>query len=121
MIKRVLAGSQETDIGQYFSSPKLREDVRNHCVPFLDVFHDDEDDGYNYIIEPVLRDFKDPGFFAVGEVVEFVRQMLEVRDHTLSPPIAYCSEPCGRDCSSCTMKVLHTSWYIYIRIWFSLN
>ncbi len=83
MIKRVLAGSQETNILQHFSSSTLRQDNRNHCVPLLDVFNDSEDEDYNYIVEPVLRGFDEPGFFTVGEVVEFVRQMLEVRDRPL--------------------------------------
>lgn len=77
MIKRVLVGTQEVEIGQYFSSPELRQDVRNHCVPFFDVFHDEEDDEYDYVAEPLLRRFYEPHFFMVGEVVEFFRQMLE--------------------------------------------
>lgn len=78
MIKRTLAGTQEILIGKFFSTEDIRSNPRNHCVPFLEVFHDDEDEEYDYIVMPVLRPFDDPQFFALGEAVEFVRQTLEV-------------------------------------------
>lgn len=44
------------------------------------MFHDDSDDEYDYLVEPVhLRTFDGPPFCVVGEVLEFIRQMLEVR------------------------------------------
>ncbi len=87
MVKRVLVGTREVEIGQYFSSSEFSQDVRNHCVPFLDVFHDDEDEDYDYVVEPLLRRFDEPPFFVIGEVIEFIRQLLEVL-HPL-PSIAY--------------------------------
>jgi hypothetical protein len=37
-----------------------------------------------YIVMPVLRPYNDPEFSFVGEVVDFVTQVLEVRVHVAS-------------------------------------
>ncbi len=42
------------------------------------MFSDPEDEGYEYLVLPVLRKFDDPPFYAVVEVLDFVRQTLEV-------------------------------------------
>lgn len=49
----------------------------NHSCPILDVFRDPEDAHHEYIILPVLRKFDDPSFYAVDEVLDFVKQTLE--------------------------------------------
>ena len=78
MVKRVEVGTREVEILRYFSSPDLRQNERNHCVPLLDVFHDEDDEDYDYVVEPLLRTFYQPDFFMIGEVIEFIRQTLEV-------------------------------------------
>jgi hypothetical protein len=69
----------EVDIGLFFSSESLASDPRNHCVPFLEAIPLPEDDNMVIIVMPFLRKYNSPDFDTVGEVVEFVRQMIEVR------------------------------------------
>jgi hypothetical protein len=77
-IKRVQTGDQESTIALMLSSPAMRADSRNHSVPILDHFADEEDPTISYIIMPFLREFYSPPFELVGDVVEFVDQILEV-------------------------------------------
>jgi hypothetical protein len=56
----------------------MTEDSRNHVVPLYDVFIDSLTPHIQYMVMPVLRRFDDPEFITVGEVVEFVSQVLEV-------------------------------------------
>ena len=78
MIKRVTAGSDEVAISQFLSTPEKQADPRNHAVPVLDYFVDDGDTGDAFIVMPLLRVFYDPPFSTVNEVIDFVRQILEV-------------------------------------------
>lgn len=68
----------EVRIASRLGSPESQKDERNHCVPILAVFSDDEDPCYQYIVMPVLRPFNEPDFTSFGEVVDFVNQTLEV-------------------------------------------
>ena len=80
MIKhlRKSAHPNESIIGRYLSSPPLSDDPRNHSGPVLDVFDDPSDPNIQYIVMPLLRNYKDPKFTTVGEAVEFFRQAFEV-------------------------------------------
>lgn len=78
MIKRVPKGTAETSIAQFFSSDALRSDPKNHCVPILDIFYDESDPAIEYLVMPILKLFNSPPFYAVSEVVDFIRQTLEV-------------------------------------------
>lgn len=69
----------EANIAQFLSSAKLRSDPNNHCVPILDHFRLDSEPGSEFIVMPLLRGFKDPPFYAVDEVLDFVDQILRVR------------------------------------------
>ena len=79
VIKQVARGSNEVSIGQFFSSPELLADPKNHCVRILDVFSDDMDPELEFIVMPALVKFNFPPFFLISEIVEFIRQTLEVR------------------------------------------
>lgn len=59
-------------------APPLRDDPRNHCVPILDIFQDDEDESISYMVMPFLRLIDSPPFDTPQDVVEFVDQILEV-------------------------------------------
>ena len=59
-------------------SGDLRDDPRNHSVPILDTFQDDEDEKISYVVMPLLRLMDNPEFEAVGEIVGFADQILEV-------------------------------------------
>ncbi|GJE92549.1 kinase-like domain-containing protein [Phanerochaete sordida] len=76
-IKRVQTGSSEIEIGRYFSSPSVREDAHNHCIPILDTFQDDTDPAISYIVMPFLKKISQPPFEIVDEVLDFVEQVLE--------------------------------------------
>lgn len=54
------------------------KDPRNHCVQLLEVLPDPLQADSALMVMPYLRPFDDPEFGAIGEVVEFVKQILEV-------------------------------------------
>jgi len=76
-IKRVIEDATEIDVQQYLSLGERKHDPENHSCPILEVFRDSEDEGYKYTILPILRDFNDPPFYAVVEVLDFMQQTLE--------------------------------------------
>ncbi|KLO19350.1 hypothetical protein SCHPADRAFT_818269, partial [Schizopora paradoxa] len=76
-VKRVVKDAAETEIQQYLSSDGRKHDPMNHSCPILDVFRDPDDEDYEYIVLPVLRSFNDPPFYAVVEVLDFMKQTLE--------------------------------------------
>ncbi|KZV68704.1 hypothetical protein PENSPDRAFT_609718 [Peniophora sp. CONT] len=76
-IKCVNTGDLESQIACALSSDALRRDPRNHSVPIEDVFADDEDPSVSYLVMPFLRRMNSPEFETVGEVVDFVDQILE--------------------------------------------
>jgi hypothetical protein len=68
----------EVKISMYLSTEEMLRDAANHCVPILDYFRDPILPEVEYIVMPVLRAFDNPEFCFVGEVVDFVTQLLEV-------------------------------------------
>jgi len=75
--------TKELEIGRYLvpvadGCHLAQRDPTNHCVPFLDAFLDPVVCDTSYIVMPLLRPFDDPAFEAIGEVIEFVTQVLEV-------------------------------------------
>ena len=79
LIKVVDRGTTETDIATFLSSPDLAKDLRNHCVPILDVVRDDSFPRFEFLVMPLLRPFHMPPFFSADEMLDFVKQTLEVR------------------------------------------
>lgn len=77
-IKRIATDGQELSITQLLNEEGLRKDAHNHSVPILDVLEDDEDRSISYLVMPFLRPMDDPPFSHVGDVLEFVDQVLEV-------------------------------------------
>ncbi|KZV68701.1 hypothetical protein PENSPDRAFT_609719 [Peniophora sp. CONT] len=76
-IKRIKAGNREVSIATSLYDESLRNDPMNHTVPILEVFSDPDTPGLSYIVMPFLRFPEDPPFETVGEVVDFVDQILE--------------------------------------------
>ena len=70
------AHPEELNIARYLTG--LR-DERNHCVSIWDFFDAPDDLSRTIIVMPLLRKFDDPPLETVGEVVECVRQLFEVR------------------------------------------
>ena len=74
-IKEVKTGDQESRIASMLAA---LNDPKNHSVPILDTFVDFADDSTSYIVMPFLRLPINPPFETVGEVADFVDQILEV-------------------------------------------
>ncbi|TFK20531.1 other/AgaK1 protein kinase [Coprinopsis marcescibilis] len=68
---------REIDILQYFSRAEIAADPRNRCIPLLQVLQAPDDDGHRIAVMPILRQYDRPEFDSVGEVVDFIRQLLE--------------------------------------------
>jgi hypothetical protein len=73
-------GPHELLITELFSSPGLKEDPKNHCVPLLDLIDlsQTKPDGRKLMVMPFLRPFKNPRFQTYGEFVAFFMQISEV-------------------------------------------
>lgn len=80
MLKSVPArrGQQELQIARQLSSPELRHEPRNHCVPLLDAFQLSGALDRKVIVMPFLRPFDKPHFRTYGEFVAFFTQICEV-------------------------------------------
>jgi hypothetical protein len=79
-------GPHELPITQLFSSPELKGDPKNHCVPLLDIVNLSQTgpDGRKLMVLPLLRPFKNPLFQTYGKFVAFFMQISEVGPSTLS-------------------------------------
>lgn len=78
-IKTTRNDTQEIAIASYLSSAHLMTDPMNHFVLLVEVLPDPFNSVRSLMVFPYLRPFDDPGFGAIGEVVDFVKQTLEVR------------------------------------------
>lgn len=81
------AHPHEVEVGCLFSAPGLVGSPRNHCVPILDVLQDPQDGDRQIIVMPRLIRFDEPVFDTVGEVVDCLRQIFEVRALAISQSI----------------------------------
>jgi hypothetical protein len=70
--------TDEVKIGTFLSTEQMLRNPTNHCVPIWDSFCDPVLPNVEYIVIPVLRPYNDPPFGAIGEVVDFVTQLIEV-------------------------------------------
>lgn len=113
-LKYVTKRTQEVDVARYLSSDELRRNTENHCVAIYDYFQDPFNPEVDYLVMPVLRPFNDPDFWAVGEVVDFATQILEV---SLLRPMCICYLIyLTRVWYSCIPTVLHTGMtHLYLR------
>ena len=78
VLKAVLRDGNEVRIAMMLSSPEALKDPMNHCVPILDYFGDLTTPGPDFIVMPLLRVFYVPDFETVTEILDFVKQTLEV-------------------------------------------
>ncbi|KII93066.1 hypothetical protein PLICRDRAFT_35234 [Plicaturopsis crispa FD-325 SS-3] len=77
VIKCVDHGPEETEIARFLSSPALRSNPHNHCVPILDFFPDPIVPSRAYLVMPILRPFDEPAFQLRGEIIDFLDQTLQ--------------------------------------------
>ncbi|KAH9886277.1 kinase-like domain-containing protein [Cubamyces lactineus] len=73
-IKIVVRESEELHIAEYLASVRGEE---HHCVTALDVLPDPINARHSLLVMPYLRPFNNPEFQLVGDVVDFVGQMLD--------------------------------------------
>ncbi|KAI0296108.1 kinase-like domain-containing protein [Multifurca ochricompacta] len=80
MLKKVLPedGPHELSIIEIFSSPKLKDDPHNHCVPLLGLIDlPGTKSSMRLMVMPFLRPFNNPRFQTYGEFVAFFMQICE--------------------------------------------
>src|ERR1700683_4825578 len=78
ILKCVGASSQEFQIALHLSSAKMRSDPRNRTVPIIDVISLSDNTNTAMLVMPYFRVFHTPPFHCRGEVVEALRQFLQV-------------------------------------------
>jgi serine/threonine protein kinase len=69
----------EIPIQQHFSSPPLASDPKNHCVPLYEVIPNPDMPERSFIVMPLLLPCDKPPFQTVGEVLDMLSQLIEVR------------------------------------------
>ncbi|KAH9947484.1 hypothetical protein B0H21DRAFT_807454 [Amylocystis lapponica] len=107
MLKRILKTRHpwEVDIGKMFSSEVFRSDPRNHCVPFLDVLQDPQDEDTVLFVLPFLREYNDPPLDTIGEAVEFLHQVFQGIQFMHENHVAH------RDCMTLNIMMDPTEMY----------
>lgn len=71
---------REVEIARWFSSnPSVSSDPRNHCIPVYDVLDVPDTHDLVIIVMPYLLEIRCPFFETVGEAIEYMRQVFEVR------------------------------------------
>ena len=68
--------TRELHIAKYLTEQRSH---RNHCVPVLDIIQDPLEPHMALLVMPYLRRFNSPEFGTIDEVMDFIRQSLEVK------------------------------------------
>ena len=77
---------EEADTMLHLTSTQLAGgdgDAENHAIPVFEVLEVDDNPNLSVVVTPSMRGCDDPWFEKLGEVVEFLSQVLEV-SHVLS-------------------------------------
>lgn len=84
MLKRISQSvhPHEVEIAKIFAAEPLASHPRNHCSPLYEVLIPPGEADNVILVTPFLRAFDDPPFDSIGEIVEFFRQVFEVRHLT---------------------------------------
>lgn len=69
----------EAEIGLFFSQEPLASHPMNHCIPIFDVLVPPDDPDIQILVMPLLRKNGEPSIATIGEMMEFLRQLFEVR------------------------------------------
>lgn len=78
-VKVVKQESPEIGILQALTSVELLLASENHCVPILDILPDPLDICRTLLVTPHLQPCNDPPFEVIDEVLDFIKQTLDVR------------------------------------------
>ena len=78
--KAIFRSLKEAEIAKYyiFVTWVATRASTNHSVPILDIFREILASDFEYLVMLLLRPFDDPKFAVIGEVVDFVMQILEI-------------------------------------------
>ncbi|KAJ8592592.1 hypothetical protein M405DRAFT_812477 [Rhizopogon salebrosus TDB-379] len=95
----------ERAICEYLRSPQLSRDPTNHCVPVIEFIPDESLVDACYLVMPLLRPFNDPEFMVMGEVVEFIQQILDGLQFMHKHGVAH------RDCVGLNIMMDATTMY----------
>ncbi|KAJ3005556.1 hypothetical protein NUW54_g4286 [Trametes sanguinea] len=60
-----------------FSDEPLASNPHNHCIPIYDLLQSPINDNVAFLVMPFLRQYNNPRFDTVGEVIECMSQLLE--------------------------------------------
>ncbi|KAF9005494.1 hypothetical protein BDQ17DRAFT_1408252 [Cyathus striatus] len=92
MLKRVNLKNYPTELAfaNIFSSELLTSNPKNHCVPVYEILDLPDDNDYAILVMPFLLKFDQPPFICIGEIVEFLRQLLEGLHFMHQQNIAHC-------------------------------
>jgi len=114
MLKRV-STTRELEISQLVSSPRLRHDTRNHCVPLLEVIGLPDAHDQKLMVMHLLRPFDQPRFQTFGEFVAFFTQICDVRPtHHPFIVVGGLTILDHRVFNSCMNKILLTSTFLNV-------
>lgn len=78
VLKKIRTWTDELPVALYLSSDEMRSDPRNRTMPLLDILLLPDDDECALIVMPLLREFDTPPFARRGEIIEALRQFLQV-------------------------------------------
>lgn len=90
-MKSIPSDSTEYYIVRRFN--ELLDKPANRCVPILRELNDPANSGRTILVMPYLRPFDNPGLKTVGDVIDFVEQMLEVIPKSRMEALATDSPP----------------------------
>ncbi|KAJ7467099.1 kinase-like domain-containing protein [Mycena latifolia] len=95
----------EAKIWEYFSSPELASDPRNHCLPLLEQLSPPDDPDRLIFVMKLMRKFDSPRFDTFGEVVECLRQVFEAVQFMHQHRVAH------RDCTR--LNIMMDAQHLY--------
>jgi hypothetical protein len=113
VIKHIKDNKNEVDIARYLASEALRDDIHNHTVPILDIITlDSGNSDAVLLVMPQLQPFHQVPFETTEQMVDFIRQALEVMYLQLlsSCQLHIHLATFPRDSLSCTITASHMGW-----------
>ena len=86
VIKATSGRTKEAFTAFIFTDGDAISDSRNHCVPILDTFLEDDT---VYIVMPLLRMFNDPPIDTVAQFIDFVEQIFQGLEYMHGKNVAH--------------------------------
>ncbi|KAF8595933.1 kinase-like protein [Ceratobasidium sp. AG-I] len=83
-------GKEELEILQHFSNEPFRDDPKNHVVPCFDAFPMPGVEGGVFYVMPLLSKYKDPAFYNLNEINDFLGQIFEGLEFLHSNDVVHC-------------------------------